>query len=474
MNHTGDLPAGGHRAKIHSLYEFPDGSPIMNRTEVIDTDTFRIHLNDPYTQLLAAMAYVSCDILSPTSTPFDTFLDKATDDLVGTGPYMYDYYIADTEVRFTRWDEYWGSPANTGKAYFEVMIFDVIDDSTTRNYAMLAGDCDYLSGSMADLFDDFRAAAHITFFEDPNLVGIGISYLGMNNDVLTIAEGDSDDYVAGLNLTWRKAITFAINNTYMTEEMYDGMMVRAYCWISPGYGDFFDTNLATYAGTAPDEGDIIAARQIIKDDLGPVNADVAGRNVNTDADWEVDPEEGASSDNWIISFNYSYNTDNWFRADLYEVLLEWLGQIGIFVIDGGTDWAYFLYRAYGYVPGGYDQLQIYWVGWGPDYLDPMNMIQPLISNVSQSNSAQVNDPTVEAWIETYNKDVTLTYNERKWIIWNLTYHCTQVGYYHVYGFHAKIFSVHASDLYNVPYNTPGNFWAYPIQRFNYSAYEVTE
>ena len=469
-NHTGEMPSGGHRAKIHSLYEFPDGSPVINKTIVVDTDTLQIVLNDPYTQILAAMAYASCDILSPTATPFDEFLDKATDDLVGTGPYMYDYYIADTEVRFTRWDEYWGSPADTGPAYFEVMIFDVIDDSVTRNYAMLAGDCDILSGSMADLFDDFRASPAITFYES-STPGLGISYLGMNNDVFTEADGDADDAAIGVNVTWRKAITFAINNTYMIHEMYDDQMLRAYCWISPGYGNYFDPNLPGYAGTADDDGDYVRARQVIWDDLSPVSADIFGRDPNTAADWQVDDEDDTDR---IITFNYSYNTDNWFRADLYDVLLEWLGEIGIFVEDGGTDWAYFLYRAYGYVPGGYDQLQIYWVGWGPDYLDPMNMIQPLISNASQANSAQVNDPTVEALITEYNTNTTLSESEKKWIIWNLTFICSQVLYCHVYGFHAKVFAVHAADLFDIPYNIVGNFWAYPISRFNYSAYVVEE
>ena len=100
----------------------------------------------------------------------------------------------------------------------------------------------------------------------------------------------------------------------------------------------------------------------------------------------------------LATYNYSYNTDNWFRTDLQPVLTDWFADIGITVIDGGTDWGYFILRAYGYVPGGYDQLQIYFIGWGPDYLDPFNMIDPLFSNASVSNAAQVNDMEIQAWL----------------------------------------------------------------------------
>ena len=458
MNHTGEMPGALTRAKIHSLYEFPDGSPVMNRTNVVDADTFQIILNAPYTQILAAMAYVSCDILSPASTPAERFLDKADplDLLVGTGPYVYEYYTADTEVRFTKNEDYWGTPSGDVFPEFDVLVFDVMDDPSTRNYAILAGDTDYNAGSMADLFENFKESPYITFYEaeDP---GLGISYLGINNDVYTIADGDEDDVAIGVNVTWREAITYAINYTYIVHDYWQDQMIRANSWISPGYGAYFDDTL--WDDMAPDGGNITHSRKAIFDDLSPVNAEVAGRDINVDADWDI-----TGSASTLVTFNYSYNTDNAFRTDLYPLLKNWLGKIGIFVEDGGTDWAYFIYRAYGYVPGGYDQLQIYWVGWGPDYLDPMNMIQPLISNASTANSAQINDPTIEGWINEYNTNTALTEAQKIALIKQLTHRCSAEIFTHVFGYHAKVFAVHKSDLYNVAYNVVGNWWALPIKR----------
>jgi ABC-type transport system substrate-binding protein len=79
--------------------------------------------------------------------------------------------------------------------------------------------------------------------------------------------------------------------------------------------------------------------------------------------------------------------------------LENLNHIGIDVIDQGMSWSDFIYRAYGYMePGGYDSLMLYWIGWGPDYLSPFNMIAPLFSNKSASDSAQYYNADVEKWL----------------------------------------------------------------------------
>ena len=84
---------------------------------------------------------------------------------------------------------------------------------------------------------------------------------------------------------------------------------------------------------------------------------------------------------------------------MYVLLSDNLDKIGIDLIDGGTDWVYFILRAYGYVPGGYDDLQLFWIGWSADYNDPVNILNVLFSNISVSNGAQVNDPYLEGLMQ---------------------------------------------------------------------------
>jgi len=161
-------------------------------------------------------------------------------------------------------------------------------------------------------------------------------------------------------------------------------------------------------------------------------------------------------------YNYSYNTDNWFRTDLYAVLVDWYADIGIFLEDGGTDWGYFILRAYGYVPGGYDQLQIYFIGWGPDYLDPFNMIDPLYSNISVSNACQINDPQIMEWLS----EALETTDEaaRRQIYHDIQWRLFAELYVHAPAYHGFITAVHAADLYDVEYDVMGRWWALPVKR----------
>ena len=109
---------------------------------------------------------------------------------------------------------------------------------------------------------------------------------------------------------------------------------------------------------------------------------------------------GPVADAWkaadFQTWNYSYNIGHDFREDLGVYLMYALDLIGIEVVHQGMTWSDFIHRAYGYMePGGYDSLELYFIGWGPDYLSPYNMITPLFSNKSASNSAQYHNHDVE-------------------------------------------------------------------------------
>jgi ABC-type transport system substrate-binding protein len=318
---------------------------------------------------------------------------------------------------------------------FDELILHVIDDSTTRNYVMLGCDIDYLFGSMSDLWDTFKESPYITF-KELDKPSLSYSYLGMNNKQI--------------NVTWRKAISYAINYTYILEDMWEGSMAKSHGPVSPGFGLYFDDSLKTKAPYY----NLTIARQTLIDDLG-INTTGLTASINPhDAAWE--------SANLTI-FNYTYNTDNLFRADLYVVLKEWLLDIGIVLEDGGTDWAYFLYRYWWRHYPDFDEYQLFWRGWSPDYLDPMNIIKPLFSNTSIfSNAAQVNDPILEKMITDYLSETLEPV--RITIIKNISEYLATELYPHVFGYHTKTRSVHAADLYDVAYNVAGAFWAYPIKR----------
>jgi len=444
MNHTGALPSDGRVVKVHSLYEFPDGTPIFSSVIALDADTVVFFLTAPYAPILDAMCYVSCGILSPASTPANDIIDLGTGDIVGTGPYTYDYYITDTEVRFTKFADYWGTPLMEDEVMFDALVYSVIDDPSTLNYAMLAGDIHVLFGAMTDLIPTFEANPWITVYEATK-PGLVYHYLGFNN--------------RQINLTWRKAMSYAINYTYIIEVRLEGRAHRAYGAISPSYREGFNHWLIDSPQTATGNGSAVfnltIARQVVINGLGG-DTRISGLTANSDPN---DPAWEAAD---LVTFNYTYITDHWFSTDLYLLLEDWFDDIGITVIDGGHDsWPWFPWDSW-YVPFDYDELQLYFIGWDPDYLDPLNMLEPLFSNISYSNVFQVNDP----WIQGNLSLALETTDEiaRNQIYCDIQWRLFAELYVHAPFYYNQIVTVHAANIYDVEYDVMGRWWALPVKR----------
>ena len=100
------------------------------------------------------------------------------------------------------------------------------------------------------------------------------------------------------------------------------------------------------------------------------------------------------------TINFTYNLGNKFREDMYLLTKLNLAKIGVMVEDGGSEWSLYLdmLQDRRVLSQGFDSLNMWLIGWMPDYNDPSNYINPLMSNISSSNAAQINDPTLEAYM----------------------------------------------------------------------------
>ncbi|MHA1479319.1 MAG: ABC transporter substrate-binding protein [Promethearchaeota archaeon] len=185
-------------------------------------------------------------------------------------------------------------------------------------------------------------------------------YLGMNNVLL--------------NTTWREAIAYAIDYDYITDVLREGNAVKMESPIPEGI---------TYANWTFDEAELdVAYARGIMQGMG------FGLGWNTTVDSADEALwEGAT----FFTVNYTYNIGNNFREDVLVLLQDNLGEIGIVVEDAGMTWGNFIYRLYEIGGLTRNMLQLYWIGWGPDYNDPSNFINPLFTNRSvASNGAQYN------------------------------------------------------------------------------------
>jgi peptide/nickel transport system substrate-binding protein len=413
-------PSTTPAAEASSLYFLPDGKPIFNRTVVVSEYNVTIYLNEPFAAFLDLLCFQASYMVSPLSTPATAYIELY-ERVIGTGPYKFVSFTSGVEVRFERNDNYWQP-----RAFFQYVVFALMASATARSNAMLAHQVDAVSGPLSSLIPTFDADPTITvdyFTDRTGITSLAYYYLGLNNNLL--------------NVTWRKAISYAINYTYINKNVYNDLVVRANSPIAPGYGDAYNASV-----TAASYDLTIARQTMVSMGFG-------------DMGWTTAQWRAATP---FMTVNYSYNTDNQNRADISPLVTTWLRDIGIEVLDDGITWDAFLDKLYVF----HDQLGIYWVGWGPDYLDPFNMLDPLFNPASSSDSAQVDDAYLNAQLALAlaTTDDVARNNIYKHIQWYLV----ESQYVHAFGMHPKLTSVYDSHIHGVALNAKQDLYLYSIYR----------
>jgi len=342
---------------VEELYVFPeDGTPIVSNVIDNGDNSVTFFLNGPHVPFEALLCFSASYIQSPTYTDSlsNTYIDTATGDIVGTGPFVYDSYEVGVEVLFHAFTDYW-----KGKANIEELVFSEIIDTTARNTALLNDDIHFLSNPLLSWLDTFKAHPNITVLDFGKTDAI-IQYIGMNN--------------MNINRTFREAISYAINYSHIIDEFMSGEAVRMRSPIPEGImyanGSFnvpvFNLTHARLAMQSMGFG--------------------VGFNLYDDTEW-MNQEATAP----FATFNYTYNIGNLIREQLLILLQDNLAKIGIRVIDDSMTWGEFIYRLYEIGGLTRNMLDLYFIGWVPDYNDPSNFINPLFTNRSvASNGAQYN------------------------------------------------------------------------------------
>ena len=455
--------------QIEELYVWPNGEPIVNHTVVESEFVIKFVLNRPYAPFQALLCFSGSYIQSPASTPQDEYLVTADDDLIGTGPWMYDQYEAGVEVLMTRYDDYYSGWAHSD---ITTLVFSGITDMNARNLALLSEDIQFL--------DDPHPSFHAQFAADPGTTMMGddlaeekqslvTQYMGMNNVLI--------------NVSWRRVISAAVDYEYITEEIQEGTADRLESPIPEGilYGNWSHQE-ATY--------NVTKARMMMQDmGYGYTGNHTTGgwlwsnatigvnaisynlTDISDGNDWTYAATHGRAAN----SFSYSYNVGNQMREDMLTLLMRDLPRVGITVIGYGMTWSEVIYRLYEVGNLDRNDLELWWIGWGPDYNDPSNFINPLFTNRSvASNGAQYNgtlaaiedgrDPMVQ------NDNVQLLMEAglaetndvlRKAIYDRIQYLLVERDVPWLFGYSSKVFDAYVVGLEGFQTNSMGKIWFYP-------------
>ncbi|MCB0989590.1 MAG: ABC transporter substrate-binding protein, partial [Acidimicrobiales bacterium] len=129
---------------ITQWHEGPFGSSsTIDRAEVVDEYTVRYFLTGPdpaFEEVLAGIATGA--VFSPTAgRAFGP--EDSVDNPIGTGPFMFESWIRDSEVVVVRNPNYWRSAPDGGTLpYLDRIRFRVLPDGTARRASLEAGDLD--------------------------------------------------------------------------------------------------------------------------------------------------------------------------------------------------------------------------------------------------------------------------------------------------------------------------------------------
>ena len=356
-----------------AVYMNPDGSPIINETVVLSQYSIKFILNQPRAAFYPILAFSGSGILSPESTTTNDYL-QLYEDLVGTGPFMYDSFTAGVEIKMSAFYiedplplnavdehiEYWG-----GRPVLNTVTVTVLPTLAVLNQALLSGDIDILTAMDPAFIDQHDS--------DPDIT---LHYAGPTTTVSWVTFN-----YPRIPLAMRKATAYALNYSYIVDVVYDRVALRWPTYIPNGIPH------ANYTLDAP-TFDRAAARDILLTDsyYGPLCTAAGLTASSTDGDWTTVADGGSP----LEHYNYSWNTGNDLRHDTGDRLSFDLRYIGVKLDVFGMAWGDLI----GAIVNRRDDLDMYMLGWRPDYLDPENYISAIWANTSAINGGSYDEPDV--------------------------------------------------------------------------------
>lgn len=337
------------------VYRFTDGTPIISSVEILYTYKVIFHLNRPFAGFESLLCFTGSAILSPSSTPATEIMEPHSHTLVGTGPFVLNTYVEGIGISFTSFDNYWNGVASIDELWY---LF--IEDIAERTQALLDGYIDFLEDPDYSMLYLFEGNPDFTILNKPSAQ---LNYLSMNN--------------LKVNTIFRRAISYVFDYDYVISMYNDA--IRAESILAEGllYSDW-SSNHPTF--------DIITARQILLD-----NGIVSGLDPYVDLVWTNLVDFGTP----IATFNYTYNTDNMVRTYMYQMLNNNLRLIGIELVDVGLQRSEFFELLLVYP----EKLELFYLGWGPEFNDPYVMLNVLFSSDAFYNFGFVDDPYLQSLMD---------------------------------------------------------------------------
>ena len=319
-NRTDDMP--------YAAFTFgseADGNGIAS-VEAPDDTTLVITLRAVSSAFLANLAMcMASPIVSPTAAEAGTLMENP----VGTGAYKFVSWTKNSDVKMTRYDDYWGEP---GKA--KDLVVRIITENSARVTALGNSEVDIINGIDESMVDQVTSNGD----QIAKMDGMNINYMAFNtqSDLFKTKEA-------------RVAVAKAINVQEMVDSLYNGY--------------------ATYANS------------IMPVWMAPYDKDVQQTEYDADAAKQECADLGITDIHCITYSNpRPYNGKG--GTTLAETIQGYLTKIGVNMTIDQYDWTSYKDAI---SAGNYDMC---FYGWNGDNGDPDNFMNLLAADDYTMNVAR--------------------------------------------------------------------------------------
>jgi ABC-type transport system substrate-binding protein len=340
---------------------FFNGSVILNRTEIVSEYTVKFVLNFKFGFWENLLAFPACYVMKPNEYFEERYISVYYRP-VGTGPFVLDDYVPDIQVDYSGFEDYYlGAPS------IKTMIFKIIKDPDALSQAVLNHEVHY-GGVGSEYYNMTDADDDITVIEVKETVAF---YLQFN--------------VLYMPLSVRIAMCHAFDYDYYIQEVQAGVGFVLKTAIPDGMLYHDDTIGFPFNPARAREYMLNSTDTEVIDAL-----DAAGiTGASTVTDWRL-AAEGSTP---VFTYNYTR-----YRSATVEkvgtMLIDNFKEIGIKVIMlDAIEWGDWLDIMDD--PALHQTLRLSFGGWGPDYTDPITMIEPLYRSGSIYNCYQMENSTLD-------------------------------------------------------------------------------
>ena len=157
-----------------------------NRAVAVDELTVKVYFDEPYALFPFALSSPFMGIVSQTAV--EKYGDKFNENLVGSGPMIFENEVPNVEVTLRKNPNYFWSPTNlhAGPAYVDKLVFKFILEDETRHATLRVGE--------TQIIDEIPPAKVDSMKADPNFQVLGAPKVGMSRGIhFNIDHAPTDD-----------------------------------------------------------------------------------------------------------------------------------------------------------------------------------------------------------------------------------------------------------------------------------------